>query len=141
MKIKPVKATKSLPEMHIPPNPKKRRQTVKRTVHFSSTKTTNRLDKDFSTQGFQIRDEDFSTIFSDLPSDEKLIIGKYDRLNYLFYSSLIFRFSLYLAKGCLYAWSNVSFRKLSLFLYLFFQMGRKCKLIKLLILKKIFDFI
>ncbi|CAF3574836.1 unnamed protein product [Adineta steineri] len=51
-KCKKIKATISLPET----SGKKRRQTVRRT-------------------GFQLRDEDFSKIFSDLPSDEQLIIA------------------------------------------------------------------
>jgi hypothetical protein len=42
MKIKPIKAAKSLPEINNPPNPKKRRQTVRRTVHFYSPNKTKR---------------------------------------------------------------------------------------------------
>jgi hypothetical protein len=72
-RLKLVKATKSLPETTNQLNAKKRRQKVRRTVQFLFFIYV--LNDYFSLQGFQIRDEDFTVIFKDLPLNEQLIIG------------------------------------------------------------------
>ncbi len=47
---------------------------IQYSLHFK--KNTNMRHK-YCLQAFQIRDEDFNSIFKELPLDEKLIVGMY----------------------------------------------------------------